>query len=214
MSSATRGAAPDSGKRFSSIAWSISWSYWWRRLLGWLLLDVAIVLGAFACWHMATGLVVPDLGKGFSPGIIVEFRAFLGVARPFYPLAAVVLVWEIIDLVGIFSDVRRVRRKLQPLQDLALAAEAMGQAAASPMPFDADKMATLEQAIERASVDSPTVTTGDQDLRSIEVALNGLLRQMQEAKLQQMRFVNDASHELRTPIAVIQGYVNMLYRWG
>ena len=73
---------------------------------------------------------------------------------------------------------------------------------------------TIEQAIERASVDSPSVTTGDADLASIEVALNRLLRQMQEAKLQQMRFVNDASHELRTPIAVIQGYVNMLDRWG
>ena len=31
---------------------------------------------------------------------------------------------------------------------------------------------------------------------------------------QQSRFVNDASHELRTPIAVIQGYANMLERWG
>jgi signal transduction histidine kinase len=82
------------------------------------------------------------------------------------------------------------------------------------MAASADKMATLEQAISQASVDSPTVTTGDKDLRSIEVALNGLLRQMQEAKLQQMRFVSDASHELRTPIAVIQGYVNMLDRWG
>ncbi|MBO7401843.1 MAG: HAMP domain-containing histidine kinase, partial [Lachnospiraceae bacterium] len=28
------------------------------------------------------------------------------------------------------------------------------------------------------------------------------------------RFVNDASHELRTPIAVIEGYSNMLARWG
>ena len=82
------------------------------------------------------------------------------------------------------------------------------------MQLSGGKMETLEQAIERASVDSPSVTTGDADLASIEVALNRLLRQMQEAKLQQMRFVNDASHELRTPIAVIQGYVNMLDRWG
>ncbi len=116
-----------------------------------------------------------------------------------------------------FSDTRRVRRQLQPLNDLAVMADSLGNAGVvDPMMGDvsADKMATLEQAIARASVDSPTVTTGDQDLRSIEVALNGLLRQMQEAKLQQMRFVSDASHELRTPIAVIQGYVNMLDRWG
>ncbi len=36
---------------------------------------------------------------------------------------------------------------------------------------------------------------------------------MQEAKLQQMCFINDASHELRTPIAVIRGYTDMLDRW-
>ena len=58
-----------------------------------------------------------------------------------------------------------------------------GQAAVvDPMAAGTDKMATLEQAIARASVDSPTVTTGDQDLRSIEVALNGLLRQMPSSK--------------------------------
>lgn len=37
---------------------------------------------------------------------------------------------------------------------------------------------------------------------------------MHESYRQQVRFVDDASHELRTPIAVIQGYTNMLDRWG
>lgn len=136
---------------------------------------------------------------------------FLQLSAPFLCLA---LLCQVLNLLDFFSDTRRVRRTLQPLNDLAVAAEAIGQVTATTDPMSSDKMATLEQAIERATVDSPTVATGDRDLRSIEVALNGLLRQMQEAKLQQMRFVNDASHELRTPIAVIQGYVNMLDRWG
>ena len=37
---------------------------------------------------------------------------------------------------------------------------------------------------------------------------------MRDSYRQQAQFVNDASHELRTPIAVIQGYANLLDRWG
>ena len=212
-------AVRDSGKRVSSIARSIGWSYWWRRLLNWLFFDALVIAAIYSCWHVSTGLPIPFIDKETAVRIAIESAAarasFSTFIEPFLPVAGFVALWEVVDLLGIFSDIRRVRRKLQPLQDLALAAEAIGQAAVvDPMAAGTDKMATLEQAIARASVDSPTVSTGDQDLRSIEVALNGLLRQMQEAKLQQMRFVNDASHELRTPIAVIQGYVNMLDRWG
>ena len=192
----------ESGRQASSIARSISWGYWWRRLVSWVFFDLLLIAAVFFCWLFATG------GTW-------DIAAFADFAHPYTPIAWFVLIWEVIDLIRIVSDVRRVRRNLQPLQDLALTAEALGQAAAiDPMAVSTEKMATLEQAIAHASVDSPTVTTGDRDLRSIEIALNGLLRQMQEAKLQQMRFVNDASHELRTPLAVIQGYVNMLDRWG
>ena len=198
-----------SGRQASSIARSIGWSYWWRRLVSWLSLDVLLILVAYGCWA-ASNPEIPLTDTSF-----LHAETFIAFLRPYRLLGIFIGVWELIDLFGIVSDIRRVRRKLQPLQDLALTAEALGQAASvDPMSVGTDKMATLEEAIAHASVDSPTVSTGDQELRSIEVALNGLLRQMQEAKLQQMRFVNDASHELRTPIAVIQGYVNMLDRWG
>ena len=151
------------------------------------------------------------------------------------PAAVVLLVWQVLDLLDGPFAVRRIRLKLKPLNDLALTAETLGKTAAAGAGVGTgtgdqagkagagaqaqpgvgiDQISALEAAIERVSAESPHVETGDQDLRSIEVALNGLLRRMQEAKLQQMRFVSDASHELRTPIAVIQGYVGMLDRWG
>ena len=52
------------------------------------------------------------------------------------------------------------------------------------------------------------------ELEGLEDALNNMLRRLEEAKKKQIRFVDDASHELRTPIAVIHGYADMLDRWG
>ena len=41
-----------------------------------------------------------------------------------------------------------------------------------------------------------------------------MLDRIESAYNTQIQFVSDASHELRTPIAVIQGYADMLARWG
>jgi signal transduction histidine kinase len=52
------------------------------------------------------------------------------------------------------------------------------------------------------------------ELRPLLEAIKDMLFRLEAAYTSQTKFVADASHELRTPIAVIQGYANLLSRWG
>ncbi|WP_248404033.1 sensor histidine kinase [Butyrivibrio fibrisolvens] len=134
-----------------------------------------------------------------------EYIYFIGI------IMGVIGVYQVLNLFGSFTYTSRIRKKLKPLNELALKAEAI-----SEVPLDTTKFEELEEAILKVPADNAgaRISTGDEDLASIEAALNSLLYRMQDARLQQARFVDDASHELRTPIAVIQGYANMLDRWG
>ena len=58
------------------------------------------------------------------------------------------------------------------------------------------------------------VSTSHDELKQLAETFNEMLNRIQNSYEMQNQFVSDASHELRTPIAVIQGYANMLYRWG
>jgi signal transduction histidine kinase len=52
------------------------------------------------------------------------------------------------------------------------------------------------------------------ELKDLAKTFNDMLDRIQNSVEQQNQFVSDASHELRTPISVIQGYANLLDRWG
>lgn len=124
----------------------------------------------------------------------------------------VLLAFQMIDLVSLaVSGTAQVRRQLRPLNQIAARAQQL-----SEMAFDETKYHNLEDAISNLKVDAMEngIHMHDKDLRGIETALNGLLERILASYKQQSQFVSDASHELRTPIAVIQGYVNMLDRWG
>ncbi|WP_238882625.1 ATP-binding protein [Clostridium sp. YIM B02551] len=59
------------------------------------------------------------------------------------------------------------------------------------------------------------VVKGPEDeLKRLGDTFNKMIDRLQESFDRQIQFVSDASHELRTPIAVIQGYANLLDRWG
>jgi signal transduction histidine kinase len=58
------------------------------------------------------------------------------------------------------------------------------------------------------------VSGSKNELKDLAKTFNNMLDRIQSAYEKQNQFVSDASHELRTPISVIQGYANLLDRWG
>ncbi len=204
-------------------------SFWFKQLWGMICLDiviVALIAGAFFKWRVdqipdARELVKVEIEQGASykdltlaledsHGEIHRYQVWQFGDYIVLPLGILLVIQGLDIICGLFGT-GEIRRKLKPLNDLAIKAEKL-----SSLPLDASKFESLEQAIENLSPNSPDarISTGDEDLASIEVALNNLIYRMRESQKKQARFVSDASHELRTPIAVIQGYVNMLDRWG
>lgn len=227
-------------KRMTSIARKLNGSFWRKRLWDLLLTDfivAALVCGGYlySCEKQIYSQakmsdwveVYQHAGRYFTRTDGISWRQIDYVIQPAemeeyrfpvtdflefcIPAAVILVILQGIHLFFALFHTSEIRRKLKPINDLAVRAEEM-----SSISFDPGKFTTLEHAIESISPDEPEaeVHTGDQDLQSIEVALNNLLHHMKESQQQQARFVSDASHELRTPIAVIEGYVNLLDRWG
>lgn len=216
-------------KSTSSIARHINLNFWARQLSVFLFMDLLILFllaGSFFYWqeqHIPADeevteryfehvrslrelqyIIRTDAGEEYS----FQLEEYLLIIK--YP-AIIILIFEALVLTGNLFKTREIRRTMKPLNDMAKKAEEL-----SSIAFDSSKFLNLENAISNIRPDAPDarLATGDKDLQSLEVAINNLLERMRESYRQQNRFVSDASHELRTPIAVIQGYVNMLDRWG
>lgn len=55
---------------------------------------------------------------------------------------------------------------------------------------------------------------GNDELGALGKEFNDVLDQLETSLKQQNQFVSDASHELKTPLAIIKGNLDMLLRWG
>lgn len=91
----------------------------------------------------------------------------------------------------------------------------IGSKTSKKMLLPVKKMTETVKEISIQDIDTRLDISGSQDeLKELAETFNDMIDRLQHSYEQQDQFVSDASHELRTPISVIQGYVNLLHRWG
>ena len=197
--------------RTGSIALRIALGSAFFLLLAFFIIDVAVII--IEAW--------PELREGIGGRTSGNFPGPETVQNWFAACRDVFLtrrfdlllkVEGVVILVKLVLDLLRVRNQLKPLDEIAQAAMDLSDIDVATD----ERFARLENAIDELSPaeEGAVLSTGDAELEGLEGAVNKMIGRMRDAYKQQARFVSDASHELRTPIAVIKGYADMLDRWG
>jgi Signal transduction histidine kinase len=81
--------------------------------------------------------------------------------------------------------------------------------------FPIDRITKAAQSISINNLDRRIeVHQTNDELSRLAGTFNEMIDRLQQSFEKQNQFVSDASHELRTPISVIQGYAGLIDRWG
>jgi signal transduction histidine kinase len=110
-----------------------------------------------------------------------------------YLVASIAIAFTLAVLIMIRVGARTSRRMLSPINTMTRTARSIS-------------VGDLDTRLD--------VVDSHDELKELAVTFNEMLDRIQVSFEKQEVFVSDASHELRTPISVIQGYANLLQRWG
>lgn len=128
---------------------------------------------------------------------IYRIQAFKMFGNGGYIMRDFLMKMLTVDVLGIFCAYLIgkyiSRRMLKPVEAIRTAAERI----------------SIEDLSQRIPTEGP-----DDEMKELTITFNSMIDRLDTAFQRQNQFISDASHELRTPIAVIQGYANLINRWG
>lgn len=141
--------------------------------------------------YMSTQKVVNYSGENY----------IIQVFRPYYQeqkiLRIIMLIFIISNILGIFSAFligKFISKKLlSPVVEISNTAQSI----------------SINDLSQRITVPEP-----NDEIRNLAITFNAMISRLEISIEKQKQFISDASHELRTPISVIQGYANLIDRWG
>ena len=168
--------------------------------------------GGIRTWDLSSYYTITLPNRGEPYAITVNLS---GIAQALSWAAVVLLICQALSLItGLFRNNRSIHKILKPIQDLAATAARLN----SMTHMSRQELEALAGELEKINakhldsrIDLPST---QKELRALAQSINAMLDRINKAYSAQMQFVSDASHELRTPIAVIQGYAALLDRWG
>ena len=189
--------------RTGALAWKVNLSGTVSLFVLFLALNIFLVL-----FDVKAG-IIPTYDTNFFDSVFLTIKFIFTLEKYTLLLRGEGLILLLKLSLGTIS----IRRSLKPIDELTNVALQLGS---ENNDFDEEKFLRLESAIDEISptAENARLRTGDQQFAGLELAVNNLIERMRDSYRQQTRFVSDASHELRTPIAVIKGYADMLDRWG
>jgi signal transduction histidine kinase len=145
--------------------------------------------------------------------LLVDAVVMLGFHGPHWMWMLLLAAETVALLMQLSKNGSMIRQVLTPLEALEETADMLGRedAKLSDLRSLVNELGEINAAHLDERLDIPG---GQTELAVLAEAINAMLERIEHSYQAQSRFVSDASHELRTPIAVIQGYANMLDRWG
>ena len=186
----------------SSLVWQLNMRIFFRMFGMFLAVDIVIAGFLLYCAYYQKSSIFYDM----------HFDSLVEMVKPFF---ITLLVAEVIILIlNLGSNARMIHRRLKPINELAKTAAKLNKRA-DQKPEEIKRMKGTLDIINASRLDERiSLQMVNDELQPLAAAINGMLERIDHSYTSQMRFVSDASHELRTPISVIQGYANLIDRWG